>query len=97
MEKFLSVLVRSLPTALFLHRHTAVIFVKIILYVTFLLFTVDGSTDDADAPIKKLFLDAEFVQKYKLGSLNSINWCRVMITVAQHFYAYFQVSHCWVY
>ena len=61
-----------------------------------LLLAADGTSDDTDVPIKKLFMDAEFVQKYNLGSLNSVNWCRMMIQIAHHFYSYFQVCLCYI-
>ena len=64
--------------------------------VCVLLMAADGTSDDTDIPIKKLFMDAEFVQKYNLGSLNSVNWCRMMIQIAHHFYSYFQVCLCYI-
>ena len=36
------------------------------------VYSLDGTSDDLDIPIKKLFADAEFVKKYNLVSLNSV-------------------------
>ncbi|XP_035673866.1 threonine synthase-like 2 isoform X1 [Branchiostoma floridae] len=55
------------------------------------VFAVDGTSDDLDYPIKQCFVDAEFVQKHNLISINSINWARVMVQTVHHFYAYFQM------
>lgn len=52
---------------------------------------VDGSSDDLDVPLAKLFQDAAFREKYNLGTLNSINFGRVLVQVAHYFYAWFRV------
>ena len=46
-----------------------------------LLFIVDGTSDDLDIPIKEVFLDAAYVKKHNLCSINSINWARIMVQV----------------
>ena len=51
----------------------------------------DGSSDETDVPIRKVFADEALVKKYKLGNLNSVNWCRMMVQMAHHFHAYFEV------
>jgi len=53
-------------------------------------FVVDGTSDDLDMPIKEVFLDAEFVKKHNLCSINSINWARIMVQTVHYFYCYFQ-------
>eukprot|EP00062_Callorhinchus_milii_P012942 gi/632960499/ref/XP_007896229.1/ PREDICTED: threonine synthase-like 2 [Callorhinchus milii] len=55
------------------------------------IFAVDGTADELDVPIRKLFADEKFVWSHRLISLNSINWARVMVQIAHFFYAYF---HC---
>ncbi|XP_067950928.1 threonine synthase-like 2 isoform X2 [Watersipora subatra] len=50
----------------------------------------DGTSDDTDVPLRKAFLDGELVKKHKLGTLNSVNWSRMMVQIAHHVYAYFE-------
>ncbi|XP_053315355.1 threonine synthase-like 2 [Spea bombifrons] len=54
------------------------------------VFAVDGTSDELDVPIKKLFADAAFVKKHNLMSTNSVNWARVLVQIAHFFYAYYQ-------
>ncbi|CAN2388393.1 2-oxobutyrate metabolic process [Pristimantis euphronides] len=54
------------------------------------VFAADGTSDDLDEPIKKLFKDITFVNKHNLMSTNSVNWARVMVQIAHFFYGYFQ-------
>lgn len=56
------------------------------------VFTADGTSDDLDVPIKKLFADHDFVVKHNLMSLNSVNWSRILIQVSHFFYAYFKCT-----
>ncbi|XP_069488301.1 threonine synthase-like 2 [Ambystoma mexicanum] len=56
------------------------------------VFSVDGTSDDLDVPIKKLFADHDFVVKHNLMSLNSVNWSRILIQVSHFFYAYFRCA-----
>ena len=51
-----------------------------------LLFIVDGTSDDLDIPIKEVFLDAAYVKKHNLCSINSINWARIMVQVGTCYY-----------
>lgn len=51
-----------------------------------------GNSDEIDEPIKELFADVDFARKYNLMSLNSVNWSRIMVQIAHHFYAYFQCA-----
>lgn len=47
-------------------------------------FSVDGTSDDLDVPIKKVFADTDYVSKHNLCSINSINWARIMVQVSQN-------------
>lgn len=48
---------------------------------------IDGSFDDAQAMVKRLFGDAEVREKLTLSAVNSINWARLMAQVVYYFYA----------
>jgi threonine synthase len=52
---------------------------------------IDGTFDDAQAIVKDVFNDAHFKQLHALGSINSINWVRVLAQIVYYFYAYFRV------
>ena len=49
----------------------------------------DGG-DDLDLVVARLFSDPQLKQRLKLSSVNSINWCRVMVQTIHYFYGYFQ-------
>ncbi len=49
----------------------------------------DGG-DDLDIVVAELFTDAELKRALGLSSVNSINWCRVMVQAVHYFYAYFR-------
>lgn len=48
---------------------------------------IDGSFDDAQAMVKRLFGDAEARDQLTLSAVNSINWARLMAQVVYYFYA----------
>lgn len=48
---------------------------------------IDGSFDDAQAMVKRLFGDAEARSQITLSAVNSINWARLMAQVVYYFYA----------
>lgn len=52
----------------------------------------DGTSDDIDQPIRRLFADQNLVSSHGLVSLNSVNWSRVMVQVAHFLYAYLELS-----
>uniref|UniRef100_A0A8C0KRE0 Threonine synthase like 2 n=1 Tax=Canis lupus dingo TaxID=286419 RepID=A0A8C0KRE0_CANLU len=56
------------------------------------VFGVEGNSDELDEPIKAVFADVAFVKKHNLMSLNSINWARVLVQMAHHFFAYFRCA-----
>lgn len=52
----------------------------------------DGSSDEIDVPLRKLFADQDLVKRYGLMSLNSVNWSRILVQLAHFIYAYLQLS-----
>lgn len=53
---------------------------------------VHGSFDDCQELVKTLFRDLEFRDAHQLGSVNSINWARVLAQIVYYFYAAFRVQ-----
>ena len=47
-----------------------------------------GTFDDCQNIIKKLFRDNDLNQRLNLGSINSINWTRIMAQITYYIYAY---------
>ncbi|XP_008301758.1 threonine synthase-like 2 [Stegastes partitus] len=56
------------------------------------VFAADGSSDDIDQPLRRLFADQDLVKSQGLMSLNSVNFSRVMIQLAHFIYAYLELS-----
>ncbi|KAL1268883.1 hypothetical protein QQF64_034246 [Cirrhinus molitorella] len=54
--------------------------------------TADGTSDDIDVPLRKLFADPDLVQHHGLMSLNSVNWSRILVQLAHFLFAYLQLS-----
>ncbi len=48
---------------------------------------IEGTFDDCQAIVKTIFNDLDFKSKYRLGSVNSINWARVLAQVVYYIYA----------
>ncbi|MCE7798784.1 threonine synthase [Sphingobium sufflavum] len=48
---------------------------------------IQGSFDDAQALVKRMFNDPEFAGKFNLSAVNSINWARLMAQIVYYFYA----------
>ena len=48
---------------------------------------IEGSFDDAQAMVKRLFADTGFTDRFTLSAVNSINWARLMAQVVYYFYA----------
>jgi len=48
---------------------------------------VEGTFDDCQAIMKTLFNDLEFKERCALGSVNSINWARVLAQIVYYFHA----------
>lgn len=55
------------------------------------VFAADGSSDDIDQPLRRLFADQNLVRSHNLMSLNSVNWSRVMVQLVHFIYAYLQL------
>jgi threonine synthase len=53
---------------------------------------IEGTFDDCQAIVKSIFMDLEFKRKYRLTTVNSINWARIMSQMVYYFWAYFRVS-----
>ena len=50
----------------------------------------DGG-DDLDLVVANLFADESLQKQLNLSSVNSINWCRVMVQAVHYFYGYYRV------
>jgi len=48
---------------------------------------VEGSFDDAQALVKRMFNDADFASRFDLSAVNSINWARLVAQVVYYVYA----------
>ena len=53
---------------------------------------IDGSFDDAQAMVKRMFADQEVTNRFSISAVNSINWARLMAQVVYYFYAASQVG-----
>jgi threonine synthase len=53
---------------------------------------VDGVFDDCQDMVKAVSNDLEFKRKYKIGTVNSINWARLMAQVVYYFAGYLQAT-----
>ena len=53
---------------------------------------IEGSFDDAQAMVKRIFADADVTSKHRIGAVNSINWARLMAQVVYYFAAALQLG-----
>ena len=53
---------------------------------------IDGVFDDCQDIVKAVSNDLAFKRQYKIGTVNSINWARLMAQVVYYFAGYFQAS-----
>ena len=51
---------------------------------------IEGVFDDCQDIVKAVSNDLEFKRRYKIGTVNSINWARLMAQVVYYFAGYFQ-------
>ncbi|KAI8777436.1 threonine synthase 2 [Biomphalaria glabrata] len=55
------------------------------------VFRADGSSDDIDLIVRKLFADSEFVRMQHLASSSSLNFVRILIQMVHFFYIYLKM------
>ncbi|WP_295851744.1 threonine synthase [uncultured Xylophilus sp.] len=53
---------------------------------------IDGVFDDCQDIVKAVSNDLDFKRQYKIGTVNSINWARLLAQVVYYFAGYFQAS-----
>ncbi len=53
---------------------------------------IDGSFDDAQAMVKRMFADQEVTTSFSISAVNSINWARLMAQIVYYFYAASQLG-----
>ena len=53
---------------------------------------VDGVFDECQDIVKAVSNDLEFKRKYRIGTVNSINWARLLAQVVYYFAGYFQAT-----
>ena len=53
---------------------------------------IDGSFDDAQAMVKRMFVDGDMTGDYRISAVNSINWARLMAQVVYYFAAALQLG-----
>ena len=53
---------------------------------------IDGSFDDAQAMVKRIFADRDVTDTHRIGAVNSINWARLMAQVVYYFAAALQLG-----
>ncbi len=52
----------------------------------------DGTSDDIDVPLRRLFADPDLVRRHGLMSLNSVNWSRILVQLAHFLFASLHLS-----
>jgi threonine synthase len=53
---------------------------------------IDGSFDDAQAMVKRIFNDEAVTSQHRIGAVNSINWARLLAQVVYYFAAAVQLG-----
>src|SRR5207253_4104883 len=53
---------------------------------------IEGVFDDCQDIVKAVSNDLEFKRKYRIGTVNSINWARLVAQVVYYFAGYFQAT-----
>ncbi len=52
---------------------------------------VKGTFDDCQDLVKRLFIDTKMNNNINLGSINSINWTRIMAQISYYVFAYYKI------
>ena len=55
---------------------------------------IDGVFDDCQDIVKAVSNDLEFKRRHHIGTVNSINWARLVAQVVYYFAGYFQATKC---
>ncbi|MXO84872.1 threonine synthase [Altererythrobacter aurantiacus] len=53
---------------------------------------IAGSFDDAQAMVKRMFVDEALTSRFRIGAVNSINWARLMAQIVYYFAAALQLG-----
>ncbi|MEZ5709519.1 MAG: threonine synthase [Blastomonas sp.] len=53
---------------------------------------IEGSFDDAQAMVKRMFGDPDFASRFNVSAVNSINWARLMAQIVYYFAAALQLG-----
>jgi threonine synthase len=53
---------------------------------------IDGVFDDCQDIVKSVSADLEFKRAYRIGTVNSINWARLLAQVVYYFFGYFRAT-----
>ena len=53
---------------------------------------IDGSFDDAQAMVKRMFADTEVTDRFAISAVNSINWARLMAQIVYYFFSASQLG-----
>ena len=56
------------------------------------VFAVQGTFDDCQSIVKRLFADKELVSDVNLSGVNSINWARILVQTVYYFSAFYQMK-----
>ena len=57
------------------------------------VFAVQGTFDDCQSIVKRLFADKALVSDVNLSGVNSINWVRILVQIIYYFSAFYQLKN----
>ena len=55
------------------------------------IYSTDRNSDDQCLIIKNIFKDKEFINKYNICAMNSINFIRIAAQICYYFYCYLKI------